>query len=330
MDNTLVNIISIIIALFVPLVTSYFSYKHSMGAQKERERTAFREIKLIIARFISQSQINPNLYEIQGLIKSKARQHNVAIGNIPSIPAIFEDVMTKLIENEFIPQDVKKDLISKVRSLQMELESKEAREKIIAETQEVPTADKYHNLISIFVPTVMVYILLVTIIYGLFNSMDVFLYPFMILAALFILIAAMYVYMKVNAEKEKKETENITYISPIFKNMVSSALQKHLPDTKVEKDVVLKNGKRMDFVLQINEERVPIEVKYRAVKSATIEQISDYMNQSGAKRAILITNSSVTERVRKSADAKNIIIFDNVNYEEDIINKFKEINLIEG
>jgi|GEM_PF-3851129 len=135
--------------------------------------------------------------------------------------------------------------------------------------------------------------------------------------------------MKTDIEQKIKRNESVTYVSQIFENMVSSALQKHLPETKVEKEVVLKNGRRMDFILQIDDERILIEVKYRAVKSNTIKQISDYMNQSGAKKAILITNSSVTEKVRKSANAKNIVVVDNVYSEEDIINRFKEMNIIE-
>ena len=305
----------------------FITYKLTIGARKEREKNAYREIISTITRFISQNQINPTLDVIQGLIRSKARAYNVSMVNIPGIPVIFEDSMTKFIENEFISQDIKKDLINKVRLLQTELEIKETRG-MIAETIEVSVADKSRILLSTITSMVMLITLLYMLEeYSLYVLTDIFLYA--ILAMSFIFVATVYLYMNAKIEKEKKESESTTYVSPIFENMVSSALQRHLKE-KIERGVVLKNGKRIDFALQINDERIPIEVKYQDVKSNTIEQIFDYKNQLGAERAILITNSSVTERVRKSADAKNIIIVDNVNSEEDIINSLKEINIIDG
>lgn len=328
MDGTLLtNIIIGVIGIVLTLATFFITYKLTIGARKEREKNAYREIISTITRFIAQNQINPTLDVIQGLIRSKAREYNVSMGNIPGIPVIFEDSMTKFIENEFISQDIKKDLINKVSSLQTELESKETRG-MIAETIEVSGTDKSRILLS----TITSMVVLITLLYmleeySLYVLTDIVLYA--ILAMSFIFIATVYLYMNANIEKEKKESESTTYISPIFENMVFSVLQRHLKE-KIEKGVVLKNGKRIDFALQINDERIPIEVKYQDVKPNTIEQIFDYKNQLGAERALLITNSSVTERARKSADAKNIIIVDNVNSEEDLINSLKEINIIEG
>ena len=147
---------------------------------------------------------------------------------------------------------------------------------------------------------------------------------------LLFVVAAFSFYIKARREKEEKEAESTAYISPIFENMVFSALKRHLSEGNIEKGVVLKKGGQVDFVLRINDEKIPMDVKFRDVKLGTVQQISDYKNQLGAKRAILITNSSVAERVRKSADAKNIIIIDDVNSEEDMINRLKEINIIEG
>ena len=325
--NILMNIVIGIIGIVISLTAFFFAYRFTIGAREERGKNAYREIISIMTRFLSQTKINPTLDVIQGLIRSKAREYNVGIGRIPSLPAIFEDSIAKFIENEFISPDIKNDFINRIKLLQNELETEAARERMIAETREVPMADKYRFLVSIVVALVsmLIAMLITAKLYYTPTYLSVF-----IMMVVVVFFATGYAYMKIGIEKEEKEAESTAYIFPVFENMVFSALKKHLPEENIKKGVVLKKGGRVDFVLQINDEKIPTDVKFRDVKLNTIEQISDYKNQLGAKRAILITNSSVAERVRKSADAKNIIIIDNVNFEEDIINRLKEINIIEG
>jgi hypothetical protein len=47
-----------------------------------------------------------------------------------------------------------------------------------------------------------------------------------------------------------------------------------------------------------------------------------------AKRAILITNSSVTPKIKKFAEENNISIIDNVQSEEDIVNRLQGMIII--
>jgi hypothetical protein len=326
LDTT--NIIIGVVGVGASLVTYFLTYRHRISARKERGVTAYREIISIMTRFLSQSKLNPTLDVIQGLTRSKAREHNVNMVSIPSLPAIFEDLITKFIENEFISPDTKNDIVSRIKLLQNELETEEARERMIIETPEVP---KFYNILilaaAIIAPMFFaLLIMLPTTEYYYYFTRDIYI---LMMALLFLAVAFSF-YIKPRREKEEKEAESTAYISPIFENMIFSALKRHLPEGNIEKGVFLKKGGQVDLVLRINDEKIPMAVKFRDVKSGTVQQISDYKNQLGAKRAIVITNSSVAERIRKSADAKNIIIIDDVNSEEDMINRLKEINIIEG
>ena len=295
---------------------------------RERGKNAYREIISIMTRFLSQTKINPTLDVIQGLTRSKAREHNVHMVSIPSLPAIFEDLITKFIENEFISPDTKNDIISRVKLLQNELETEEARERMIVETPEVPKIYKFIILAAAVIAPMFfaLLIMLVTTDYYYYAARDMY----VIMMGLLFFVATYLFYIKAIRVKEEKEAESTAYNSAIFENMIFSALKRYLPEGNIEKGVVLKKGRQVDFVLRINDEKIPMDVKFRDVKFGTVQQISDYKNQLGAKRAILITNSSVAKKVRKSADAKNIIIIDDVNSEEDMINRLKEINIIEG
>ena len=325
--NILTNVIIGVIGVVVSLVTFYLTYRLTIGARKERGKNAYREIISIMTRFLSQTKINPTLDVIQGLTRSKAREHNVNMVSIPSLPAIFEDLITKFIENEFISPDTKNNIISRVKLLQNELETKEARERMIVETPEVP---KILTILILAAVTIapMSFALLLMVQTGFIYYIARNMYIIMI-AVVFLVVAGSF-YIKASREKEEKEAESTAYISPIFENLIFSALKRHLPEGNIEKGVVLKKGRQVDFVLQINDEKIPMAVKFRDVKLGTVQQISDYKKQLGAKKAILITNSSVAKIVRKSADAKNIIIIDDINSEEDIINRLKQINIIEG
>lgn len=140
-------LLTIFLGLGIPLLTFFITYKKTIGASKEREKTAYREIVSLIAKLIAHEKINPNFDIINGLIKSKAREYNVNL-DVSYIPTIFEDVMAKFIENEFISQSVKKNLIDKVQLTQKEIfEAKETKEATFRE-KEPSFNDNYIILLS--------------------------------------------------------------------------------------------------------------------------------------------------------------------------------------
>jgi hypothetical protein len=245
-----------------------------VGVRRERERTAYREIISIMAKLVAHEQINPNLDVISGLIRSKAREYNVNI-DISSLPAIFEDVMTKFVENEFISQDVKKNLIDKVLSLQEEvLEAKEAKEAAFR-VEEATTADLLSTVTAILT-TIAGAITVIAVTKVILPKM-VSIAPFIIIATITTVFVTLFFYLKLTEESAKKETESARYGSPIFEKMVSSALEKILPKENIERKVTLSGGQRVDFLLQIDNEKIPLEVKYRIVQPNSIKQMLDYM-----------------------------------------------------
>ena len=309
------------LGLGVPVITFLITYKKTVGVRKERERTAYREIISIMAKLVAHEQINPNLDVISGLFRSKAREYNVNI-EISSLPAIFEDVMTKFVENEFISQDVKKNLIDKTLSLQKEiLEAKEAKEAAIR-VEEATTAD-LSSTVSAMLTVIGIVIGIIAATITILPTQMVSIAAFAIIATITTVFVTLFSYLKQTEERAKKERVSASYGSPIFEKMVFSALEKILPKENIEREAVLSGGQRVDFLLQIDNERIPIEVKYRTVQQNAIEQMLDYMRTLEAKRAILITNSSLTPKIKKFAEENNISLIDNVQSEEDIVNSLK-------
>lgn len=316
-------LLTVVLGLGIPITTFLITYKKTVGVRREKERTAYREIVSIVAKLVAHEQINPNLDIINGLIRSKAREYNVNI-DISSLPAIFEDVMTKFVENEFISQDTKKNLIDKVLSSQKEvLEAKEAKEAAFG-VEEATTTDL--GTVAVILGTMVVAVTISVIVATRTALPTVSIAPFTIIAALTAIFITLFFYRGLTEETKEKEVESTRYGRPIFEKMVFSALEDVLPKD-IEGEVALSGDQRVDFLLQIHGERIPIEIKYRTVQSNTIKQMLVYMKELGAKRAILITNSSTTPRIRKFAEENKISLIDNVRSEEDIVNILKEMNI---
>jgi len=224
-------LLTIGLGLGVPIITFLITYKKTVGARRERERTAYREIISIMVKLVAHEQINPNLDVISGLIRSKAREYNVNI-DIPSLPTIFEDVMTKFVENEFISQDVKKNLIDKVLSLQEEvLEAKEVKEAAYR-VGEATTAELLSTVTAIL--TTIVGAITVIAVTKAIQPKIVLIAPFIIIATITTVLVTLFFYLELTEESAKKETESARYGGPIFEKMVSSALEKILPKENIE------------------------------------------------------------------------------------------------
>lgn len=336
-----INIINIFLTIAISLITFIFTYNKTIGARKERERTAYKEIVSIMAKLIAHEQINPNLDVILGLIRSKSREYDANL-DISYIPSIFEDINTKYIENEFISQDIKKNLIEKVQLIQKEiLDVKEAKEATLSVKEStVSLKDKYSIILSTFSSLFALLAAILTIgiisipgesIFSI-NINEVILYLresellfSLIMGILVILTLTLVIYQRMNIEKIEKEIKSTKYGTPILEQMVFSALKNVFPDEKIQESALLSNGRIVDFLLKIDDEKIPIEIKYQALKSPTIGQIISDMETLKAEKAILITNSSVNLQIRKYVEENNIILFDNVKSEAEIIHRLKYI-----
>lgn len=113
----------------------------------------------------------------------------------------------------------------------------------------------------------------------------------------------------------------------IFEDIVYSALKKVLPKENIEREKALVNELRADFLLKINNEKIPLEVKYREIRENSIFRLFNYMQIMEAKKALIITNSYANNSVKKFCTENNIYLIENAQSEEDIINKLKQMNL---
>jgi hypothetical protein len=103
-----------IIGVIVTVVTFGVVYWKTTGARKEREKHAHKDIVVTLARILTQDQATLDLPAIHSFIKSKAREYDVNLSIVDEPPKIFEDLIAKFTESEFITPEVRQEVLGKV------------------------------------------------------------------------------------------------------------------------------------------------------------------------------------------------------------------------
>lgn len=311
--------------ILITLLVFIIGYRKTIGARDERVKTANKDIALILARLIANPKVKVDKKTVEGIMRSKAREYNVSTEYLNDISIIIEDIVTKYIENEFMPEEIKNSLIEKARELLKEEKSE------IRKTEFPDLArDKMRILMSTF--TAMIAMIIVSIVSfgtmrpGLSHRAE---FPTSLLVAmsLSLSIATVMAFIKLSLDKQKRIRNDAIYRAPMLEEIVFSALGEYFSGSKIEKELLFMDGMKIDFVIERGNESVPVEVKYILdSKSLTraIEELRIFIERLKAKKGLLLVNTLVTEKDNKLAAENNIIIIENAVSKKDIIRQLEK------
>ena len=123
-----------IITTAIGIITFFISYRWTVTASKERKKNAYKEIVSVCVRALVQGKFNPTCSVLEDVIKSKAREHEVELEKLPSVSVLLEDVTSKILENEFIPNDTKQNLLDYIAEIRKGMVEK--KETLVEEESE--------------------------------------------------------------------------------------------------------------------------------------------------------------------------------------------------
>lgn len=319
-----INILLWIGGIFITLAVFFISYRKTIGAKKERVKSANKEIVAILARTIANPQVNIDRKAVQSVIRSKAREYNVAIDDLNDMFMVLEDVMTKYIENEFISEDVKNTLVEKTKELLKEKEEEKVR------VGRIPDISK--DRLAILMSTTGAMIAMVTIIvsFGLIKP-GLSLKSGMPLSLIIgmsatIIMATLTAFLKLALDRQKRIQNEAIYRGPMLEETVLSALEDYFKPGAIEQELLFMDGKRVDFVVNKESGKMPVEVKYildSKSLSRAIEQLKVFMERLKSNKGLLIVNTLVAEKDKNTAAQNNIIIIENALSKQDIIRQLK-------
>ncbi|MDO8725611.1 MAG: restriction endonuclease [Candidatus Methanoperedens sp.] len=331
------NLIIGILGIILTIITFYVTYKQTIGASIERKAAVRRDLVSSVSRLVAHDQLDVNQEIIQGLIRSKAREYNINFENMPNPIAIFEDSMTKFIENEFMSQETKKGLINKILSVQR---SYLDTAKIIGEskeeaTEEIPFEILISTITSLIIGIIGIYVLgsLTKSLYGTtFIITDT-----LLLTAIIITVTGLTIilYLRIMADRQKKLSENKLYSGKEFENLVFSTIVKYIGERgNVKRNylVISEDGRKweIDLLIELSDKKIPIEIKYRKdnISIDSIYQLISDKKFWDLQKAIIITNAQITKDAKILAEQNDIITIEKVRNEADITNVLNHVTII--
>lgn len=317
------NLIIGIVGISLTILTFYVTYKQTIGATKERKTAAHRDLVSSVSRLIANDQLDVNPDIIQALIRSKAREYNINLDNMPNPIAIFEDSMTKFIENEFMSQVTKRELINRVLTIQ---QSYLDTAKIAEESKE--EGMPFEILIST-IAALITGILTISLSKSLSTTTVITTNIILFIIIIIVVVSGLTIilYFKIIEDRKKKSSEDILYSGKEFENLVFSTIVKYINErgsVKRNYSIISEKGRKweIDLLIELGDKKIPVEIKYRKddVSIDTVYQLISYKEILGAQKAVIITNTEITSDAKNLAAKNNIIAIEKVRNEADIIN----------
>ena len=119
MENSLISILSIAVSIIIFFIT----YRQTIGAKRERIKSANIEIEKIILRRIVSESVTPKTIDVIRLIEGKARDFHVKIGDLFSHDQIMNCIYTRIIETDLIPHTQREEILSRIIPALVEAET---------------------------------------------------------------------------------------------------------------------------------------------------------------------------------------------------------------
>jgi hypothetical protein len=114
-------------------------YRQTIGAKKERVRSANDEVEKILVRRIVLEDYTPSVREIGRLIDGKARDFRVRPSDLLSEGQLLNNIFTRIIETDFIPREQREQVLQRLSAIVSEAEEQpvfeEALEQIPSRAQ---------------------------------------------------------------------------------------------------------------------------------------------------------------------------------------------------
>lgn len=323
MDTT---IILGIIGVSVTIVTSVIVLWRANSARKEREKHAIKEIVAILANILFQGQDIVDISTVESLVKSKARAYDVNSSVEDVLPRIAEDLVTKFSESEFITPDVRGQLVKKTLQVKEQLSSRKPMLKELTKHSEYRQESRYRFRRNVVLGTISALITgtIVITASSIFAPPETDVKTASMLMAVVGLVIATATFIVAYWQLKKREAKSNESVNRILEKTVADVTSAFEAGETSQQVAV---GKHIvDFIVEKDGNKIPIEIKFD-VDVSTIGRMLEVMQMMQAEKGIVISSSSVVDKIRKMALKNNIHIIDNITSEDDLRSVMSDIVL---
>ena len=129
METYLLTFLSILVSVGLFLL----GYRQTIGARKERVRTANTDLEKVLLKRIVLESYQLTVDGLSCLINGKARDHRVKPRDLLSEVQLLETVFTRIIESDFITPDQRNKILERLSSVLVKAEEAPVEEIRVAE-----------------------------------------------------------------------------------------------------------------------------------------------------------------------------------------------------
>ncbi len=145
MEDYLLSILGIAISI----ILFFIGYRETIGAKKERIKSANSEVEKILVRRIVLEAYTPKPIDISRLLEGKSRDFKVKAGDMLSESGILNCIYTRIIETDLIAQEQREEILSRIIPILEEAEGAPIQEQKV---MDFPSEQRKKHLYQNAVP----------------------------------------------------------------------------------------------------------------------------------------------------------------------------------
>jgi len=135
--------------IIVSVVLFLVGYRQTVGAKRERIRSAIGEIEKILVRRIALEDYTPSLKDLSRIIDGKSRDFGVRPPDLLSEKQFLANIFTRVVESDFIPSEQREQLLSRLQPLLAEAEVQPIVEEEFALSKSMERTRRSNSLVVV-------------------------------------------------------------------------------------------------------------------------------------------------------------------------------------
>jgi hypothetical protein len=310
------------LGIIVSVLLFLIGYRQTVGARKERVKSANDKLIETILRRIILEKYTPKRDEVKRLIEGKARDHKVRVKDLLSVDQILNTLYTRIFENDLISQNERDENLERFSAL-FEPDKKEIKQEVELTFEKARDKNrKYFNLLIILLGTMSSVIGVSVVSFDKLTSINFDSgLNLSILGTMLASMAAVFtVYTFLRFKDSQESSEDPAGPKNPIKDHIKfeKEIQNQLKKLNIDMVIPTSRDQGFDFIANIKGEKTAIEVKYWrsrppfAYVRQVVARLNSSMEKSNIKQGIILTRDTfdLGQRLRVSENIRIMTIAD--------------------
>jgi hypothetical protein len=318
MEDYIISIFGTILSIIFFLIT----YRQTIGARKERIKSANNEIVSILIRRIVLENITPSVDDISRLIEGKARDSKIKSTYLLSEQQILNTIYTRIYETDFINQQQRNIVLGNILPVLIKSEERPLDEEVFISSN---FSKQYKNIFPVILALLTSILGVTTSVFTIsdFKTADtkesIIYFIISILVSFIVLIFLILIrrYKDDSGEENKQSSveKYIDFETEVLKSIKSAGLKSSIPHQV---------NMPYDFLIEINDRKIIVEAKVwsrrvpNQLMKRVIHKLSTAVEKENATEAILVSKYPI--QTYDELDMANIKVFSLKEFRNYLIN----------